>query len=75
MDDGKTFSDFHLPLPDIPDKDFYDIALTPTFEGSQGIFELRPIENRRARYLSEDGGRTWVFDRAYAPGRVDPTNP
>ncbi|MCI8360608.1 MAG: hypothetical protein HFE86_04645, partial [Clostridiales bacterium] len=59
VDGGRSWEDFQLPLPEDLDENDYSIALAPVFEGNQGVFELRPGENRRARFLSDDGGRTW----------------
>ena len=74
VDGGQGWENFYLPLPDSVDKDHYAIALTPVFEGNQGVFELRPIENRRARLLSDDGGLTWQFDKIYIPGASEGTD-
>lgn len=58
-------------MPGLSPEANYRIALTPVFEGTTGVLELRPTENRRARFLSDDGGFTWRFDRVYNPGGTE----
>ncbi|HIZ84503.1 MAG TPA: hypothetical protein H9668_08830 [Firmicutes bacterium] len=70
VDGGKTWEDFELPLPEFPGSESYEITITPTFDGKNGVFELRRTQNSRARFVTDDGGLTWRLEKVYTPGAL-----